>query len=58
LQLERKFIILHGYRKQSMKAPEKKLPLRCAGCRRYWRKNESCFENNLQRLAGSATPGC
>jgi phage-related protein len=25
LQLERKFIILHGYRKQSMKAPEKEI---------------------------------
>ncbi len=25
LQLDRKFIILHGYRKQSMKAPEKEI---------------------------------
>ncbi len=25
LQMERKFIILHGYRKQSMKAPEKEI---------------------------------
>lgn len=25
LQLERKFILLHGYRKQSMKAPEKEI---------------------------------
>jgi phage-related protein len=25
LQVERKFIVLHGYRKQSMKAPEKEI---------------------------------